>query len=201
MRLSELRDRINCDGPYEWVDPQLVDLDTAFVKELNRRKWFCKYDLTEDSESEDEVITDYLYECLLEQKNLTDSGKIIPPELNVNAVMLVRAGIYMISNLGSSYAATHLSSWRELLTASNSNQCFDLLSEAYKKSDSFAQDILRDFILGLFQYGPFWESPDGVFSIELGDKKNAFLKAIYERGYCTIDNEDLRLFVDKSKRF
>lgn len=201
MNLNDLANTIKANGPFKWIDPKSIEeIDPVALKFNNEHNWFCKFVIVENIEGADEIITDYLYECLLERKMLIDKGKPIPKGLDIDATMLVKAGIYMICHFGSSYAGTHLSSWRELLTANNAGVCIELLISAYKKSHSFTRDILRDFILELFRYGPLWEPQIGYFSKLLSDHQNNFLNIVLENGYLTIDNQDARLFIDGSKR-
>ncbi|WP_444933682.1 hypothetical protein [Microbulbifer sp. JTAC008] len=201
MHLKDCEKIIDADGPFRWVYPGSIEgFNSAALKSENERKWFRKGNFSEDVDSADEVITDYLYECLLERKNLIDNEESITVALDVDAVMLVKAGICLICNFGSSYAGTHLSDWRELLTTNNASTCLDLLESAYEDSDSFIRDILRDFILELFRYGPLWDPQEGYFSKALSDKENKFLSLVLKQGYLTISNQDARLFVDGSRR-
>lgn len=201
MHLNDLENNIDADGPFKWIDPEVIEgIDSIGLKANNERKWFRKSVDAEDVEGADEIVTDYLCECLLEQRMLIDGEEAIPQKLDIDAVMLVKAGIYLMCDFGSSYAGTHLSSWRELLTTSNAATCLDLLASAYENSGSFVRDILRDFILELFRYGPMWEPQEGYFSKVLSDEQNSFLSLVLEQGYSTIDNQDARSFADGSKR-
>lgn len=201
MHLNDCEKIIDSDGPFRWVSPEIVEgFDSASLKADNELKWFRKGDFAEDVEGADEIITDYLCECLLERKTLLDNERAIPPVLDIDAVMLVKAGVHLICDFGSSYAGTHLSSWRELLTTSNAGACLDLLARSYEGVDSFIRDILRGFILELFCFGPLWNPQKGIFSAVLSDEQNKFLHRVFENGYSTIDNQDARLFSDGSKR-
>lgn len=201
MHLNNLGKIINSDGPFEWIDPELIEgIDPYTLKISNERKWFRKNNISDDIETEDEIIVDYLCECLLERKMDIENRRSIPHALDIDAVMLVKAGIFLICDLGSSYAGTNLAVWRDLITDRNARKCLDLLCSAYERSDPFVRDILRDFILNLFRFGPLWDPPEGTFSTVLTNEQNKFLTLIFEKGYSTINNQDARFFSDGSKR-
>ncbi|MBU2714347.1 hypothetical protein [Zooshikella harenae] len=201
MHLNDLINKLEQDGPFEWVSPEMIeDFDFVKLKAKNELKWFQKSNPSEDIESPDEIITDYLCECLLERKFLIDNGRSLPLVLDIDAFMLVEAAIYLICKLGSSYAGTHLAGWRDLLTSNKASGCLDLLAKAYTNSNSFVRDILRDFILELFRYGPLWTPSKGAFFNSLNDEQNSFLRLALLNGYITINNKDSRYFIDGSMR-
>ncbi len=206
MHLNDLKERIETDGCFEWIHPKMVGgIEPYKLKVYNENKWFRRSEIKDSDsyESEDEIITDYLYECLIERKMLIDNGEDIPEALNVNAIMLVKAGVYLICDLGSSYAGTHLAHWRELLSKGDVSDCLDVLISAHGVTpESFIRDILRDFILELFSFGTLWgyHENEGKHSALLSNEHNDFLRKIFSDGYSTIDKHNAKLFIDGSKR-
>ena len=202
MHLSEIKHRIDSEGPFYWVSPdQITGISTSKIKLCNQEKWFRRIDSPNSIESEDEIITDYLYECLLQNEAVLPSNTEISQNIRVDGITFIQGSIYLICQLGSSYAATHLSHWRNLVVEDEASHCLMLLSSAYRTESSFIRDILRDFILDVFQFGPLWEPAEGVFANILGHEQNSFLKEILDNGYLTINNQDARYFSDGSKRF
>jgi len=63
------------------------------------------------------------------------------------------------------------------------------LITAHEDSNSFVQDILRDYILELFQYGDMWDEPNGKFYESLNSSHNEFLEQIFNEGYITLNNK------------
>jgi hypothetical protein len=201
MHLNDLEKLVNSDeGPFAWMRPDCVQgIDITAVKEMNELRWFQKLKLGDDDDTPDEIIADYLSRCLIRRHILMDDKEPLPSELEIDGVMLVNACIYLICELGSSYAAFRLSIYNELVTEDNVHTCLDLAADAYENSTGFIRDILRDFILDMFRYGPLWQEEGGYFTDVLTPEQNDFLKRVFDQGYLTLDNEDGRLFADGSK--
>ncbi len=133
MHLNEIKERIDNYGPYKWIDPDTVlGIDNSRTLKINKNRWL-QPELNTDDEGDDEIIVDYLWDCLMEQKRLVEKRMLLPSELNIDAIKLVKAAVYLIGKMGSSYAATHLSMFRELLTGENVNICIDITKNHMRK--------------------------------------------------------------------
>ncbi|MCZ4279669.1 hypothetical protein O4H49_02690 [Kiloniella laminariae] len=201
-----LKDAVANGGPYCWVSPEDVGgIDRQEVLANNRKRWFLsvkEYRLLRDDEfarghdPADVSLTEYLTDCLLERESLT----AIPPELRITGRDYVEAVRYMICELGSSYASNMLQMYRDLIDETNASACLVCLQEEFEPAEPFIKDILRDFILEVFQFGELWYE-EGKYKNVLTDAQNRFLRKIYDDLYYTYNNDDLRFFRDGSPRF
>lgn len=67
MQLTELKKRVNDEGPFVWIEPHAikgVNLDKVLNE--NRNKWLNKHSQDDEVETQDEIIVDYLWDCLTE---------------------------------------------------------------------------------------------------------------------------------------
>ncbi|MDM3872124.1 hypothetical protein QSV34_12280 [Porticoccus sp. W117] len=185
-----------------WLRPiDVSGVDSESLLKLNEKKWFATGLRDDENETADEIITDYLRECLSRQDKLVSENKDIPKDAVIDAKMLVDAAIFLICFLGSSYAATLLSWSRELISPDNASDCLVDLSEAYANSQSFVRDILRDFILEIYRYGPLWGDEGREVFNTLNDDQQLFLKTVFDDGYLTIDKNNARLFESGQERW
>jgi hypothetical protein len=199
--IRDIHERVIEYGPYEWIDPKdIKDLDLDLIKAKNKKDWFGVANVEDisDEESDDEIIVDYLVDCLSEQKSDPTSSIKIP---QINELMFLEAAIFLICELGSSYAKTHMAKFKTLISEQKSQECINLVIANYKNiSELFIKDIYRDFVLEVFEYGPLWEWSNSKYKI-LDQHSNKFLEQIFKNGYFTIDNDDARYFSDGTKRF
>lgn len=154
MHLIELNKRLENDGPYIWIEPHSIEgIDLDLLIENNRKRWLNKR--TEDGiETEDEIIVDYLWDCLMEQKRREEENDEVVGIEKINSIALIEAAVFLITKMGSSYAATLLATFRDLLIPEEMDDCFIMLKSALESVDDFRLDILEYFILELFQTRP-----------------------------------------------
>ena len=189
MHLNELVETLEGEVECAWIDPAVIkgiNKEETFL--ANRKKWFrsiSEYTGSYDFETQDEIITDYLCDCISARNVTLKYKEKIPAHLKIDGYKLVKALIFLIFELGSSYASTNLSAYRDLINDDNASESFDSLVDAYERSDSFIKDILRDLILSLYCYGPMWQNNKGDFFNVFNQHQNAKLKEIYKNGYST----------------
>ena len=206
MHVDEMNRRIEAEGPYVWCDPWDVEgVDFAAVKSWNERRWFSPVNvkIEEEEETPDEVIVEYLCSVITRILNLRLYRKQTEPDLDIDGVKLVKSIVFLVCEMGSSYAATIMGMQRRLVKPADAKECFALVKDAYDSSTWFVRDILRDFIIDLFEFGPLWEDEPygGRFSELWTEEELTFLHQVFENGYLTIDKEDASLFVDGTKRW
>lgn len=199
--IGDVHERVIECGPYEWIDPKDIKyLDLALFRDKNKKDWFSNANIEDmdDEESDDEIIVDYLVDCLSEQINEPTSFSKMS---QINELMFLEAAIFLICELGSSYAKTHMAKFKTLISDKKSQECMNLLIESYKNiKELYVKDIYRDFVLEVFEYGPLWESSKSKYKT-LDQNSSRFLERIFKEGYFTIDNNDARYFSDGTQRF
>lgn len=206
IHIDNLSKRLSDYGPFEWVFPEnVLGIDKDKVRNINKEKWFSSKagidDLAIENESEDETITDYLLDCLSEQNLGIDENLKTEKSMKIDGITLVKTAIELICGFGSSYAGVLLTTYRELINESNVQECMKLLKNTYEKSmEPFIKDILRDFILDIFEFGPLLNNASGKYYKFLNKDSNDFLKKIYDHGYFTINKDDARYFSNGKKR-
>lgn len=205
MHVDEMNRRIEAEGPYVWCDPWDVEgVDFAAVKSWNERRWFSPVNVEiEEEDTPDEVIVEYLCSVMTERWYVETYRKPVGPGLDFDGVRWVKAVVFLVCQTGSSYAAVILGMHREIVKPADAKECFALVKDAYDSSTWFVRDILRDFIIDLFEFGPLWEDEPygGRFSELWTEEELAFLHQVFDDGYLTIDKENARLFVDGTKRW
>lgn len=197
MQLSEMNERLDSEGPFVWCDPWNVKgVDFTVVKACNEKRWFRPLNVEEElEETPDEVIVEFLMYAIISHERLKTPA--------IDGLRFVKAVLFLVCEAGSSYAANILVAKRELVQEQDARECLALLKGAYSSSTWFIRDILRDFILELFCFGPLWEEEPygGRFRDLWTEQELAFLHHVFDDGYLTIDKEDASLFVDGTKRW
>jgi hypothetical protein len=196
VTLELLKNRLaDDDGVWPWVDPQSVegfDREAAFL--AAKMNWFRISNRPDLTESAVEVIPDYLNFVLSQASRV--KGQLIPGARFLDAV------IWLIQNLGSSYACSTLAVWRTLVREIEPQAAISPVMRAFEQSsEAFVRDILRNMLREYFDVGglfPGWQTRlEGQVEAEL----LASLEALVHGGYETIDNTDARYFSDGRPRF
>lgn len=191
MCLNDLKKALANDGPYTWLKASEVGgVDVQGVIRANKENWFSERTTHMPlDDSPDQVIADYLCDCLAWQ-DLGDDSEVGHGE-RVTGLSLIENAIFLIGAMGSSYAAVSLVMWRERIVSEEAQECLALLLEAYGSSVGFVRDILRDFILDLFCFGPLWEDEPfgGTFAELWSFEELDSLKTVFQNGYETLDEE------------
>lgn len=169
MHLTELKKRIKDDGPFVWIEPNsIIGVNLDDVLHRNRERWLNKYTPDDQIETEDEIIVDYLWDCLMEQKNTKQIQSDIK---KINSIDLVNAVIFLIQSMGSSYAASLLVVFRDLLSQEEIQECITALEQAFKNSKEFQSYVMKSFILDFFRY----DSDRCDLALEISDANKEFL--------------------------
>ncbi|WP_156919329.1 hypothetical protein [Azovibrio restrictus] len=134
------------DDPMQrtWIDPSSVTgFDVAAVFRINEERYFTSDGCAdEESETEDEIIQDYLMNCIL---SLEQSGN------PVNAVTILNAAIFLIEKLGCRQVAHIWPFVRKYFDAQTFSLAYSKIRNIYEGSDSdFVRLLLADFTLDLF---------------------------------------------------
>lgn len=136
------------DDPMQrnWIDPSSVTgFDVAGVFRRNEERYFTSDGYAdEESETEDEIIQDYLMSCIL---SLEQSGN------PVNAVTILDAAIFLIAKLGCRQVAHIWPFVRKYFDAQTFSLAYSKIRNIYEGSDSdFVRLLLADFTLDFFPY-------------------------------------------------
>ncbi len=199
LALCDLEVIMATDGPYHWIKPEEISgIDEKEVFSKNKTKWFKAWDGCVEDDFADTVLADYYNDCVSLRTIKLDKGQCIPRELDITGIDFIKVAIYLICNLGSNYAACVFTSNKKLVDEESAQPCLALMVDAFEKSEPFVKDILRDFILEVFKYGPLWSAvgSKGGFYQVLNLEQNLFLERIFKEGYITLSNVDGRLFAD-----
>lgn len=127
-----------------WIDPSsIAGFDAAAVFRKNKERYFTSDGCTdEDCETEDEIIQDYLMNCILSAEQ---SGR------PVSAITILDAAIFLIEGLGCRQVAHIWPFMREYFDAQTFSLAYSKLKDVYEGSDSdFVRLLLADFILDFF---------------------------------------------------
>ena len=207
IHIDEIRQRVTDheDGPYDWVDPRnIAGLDLEDARRENKEEWFIQVtrayveSIGEGEDTDDGVITDYLRDCINGQNSTCICQKKLVP---ITDFMFIDAAIFLIEEMGSSYAAVILIVYRKIVEKENLQACFDMVRQALERTrEPFIIDIWRDFMLDLFEFGPLWHAKTSP-SRYLDKASVDFLQQILDDGYVTIDNKDARYFSDGRARW
>jgi hypothetical protein len=127
-----------------WIDPSSVTgFDAATVFKRNKERYCASDGYAEDEyETEDEIIADYLMNCILWSER---SGKV------VNPATILDAAIFLMVRLGCRQVAHIWPFIREYFDAQNLLSAYQTLKNVYESTGSeFARLLLADFILDFF---------------------------------------------------
>lgn len=177
LSVKEIQSRVNNYGPYEWVNPSEVsgfDAQQLF-QELKRRYFYSHDEMIAEIQRADNddndfywtdpasIITDYLASCLIQKKYYEQKNEAVPHGLSMSSFDFIEAVVFLITSLGSSYAATKLAGDREAIQTDDVSACFERLKMIYEgTSELFVRQILNDFIIDFYQYGILWLDTSGL---------------------------------------
>ncbi|WP_419905009.1 hypothetical protein [Kiloniella sp.] len=213
--LKELMRRNELGVPNLWLDIRSVTgFEKSFISINNFRKWFMPtHPLLKGRPDRADNFTQYLLGCFQGPCFILDKEKKLQPTPALTGIDFIEAASYLICDMGSSTAAKKLTQHgKSLITLENAKSCLEILRLRHAEVENYIKDILRDFILDLFQYAPL-EQPDlngeiegepgkggSVFTKVLSNEQNEFLKEIFATGYHTLSNSDDDLFADGRPR-
>jgi len=136
LHINEIHKRVLEYGPYDWINPKdIIGLNSHLIKKINKERWFEVIDVSKisDDDTDDEMIVDYLEDCLSEQINNTTDGENIP---QINGMMFIQATTFLICELASSYAATHLAKYKTVINEGDAQDCMNSLILDYQVFNS-----------------------------------------------------------------
>lgn len=180
-------------GEYCWIHPKaIVGLEPSNARaaalKRNADTVSQNHDEKDFEETPDTLITDYLAKCLEQRKTYVENGHPVPPCLSVMPIEFIDALLYMILELGSSYACYILGS-----TDSHGDSFFSqkdaepILTKLWialtSCKDEREMNLVRDLTLEIFHLGYPWDSIVPRFADALTDEHTAFLQALLERSF------------------
>lgn len=157
------------DDPMQrtWIDPSsITGFDVAVVFRINEERYFTSDGCAdEESETEDEIIQDYLMNSIL---SLEQSGN------PVNAVTILNAAIFLIEKLGCRQVAHIWPFVRKYFDVQTFSLAYSKLKNIYEGSDSdFVRLLLADFTLDFFPR-------DDPYKFYIDFEKHEFLLKLHE---------------------
>lgn len=178
-------------GDYRWTHPRNI---TGFDPS-NARTLAVQRDLGEATGPEsieddfedtpDTLITDYLAKCLELRSSYIKNGGNIPDQLSVTPLQYIDALLYLITELGSSYAchilgATHFHD-DEFLTPRDAKPVLERLKMALQMcGDERILTLVRDLALEIFHLGYPWNSATPRFHDVLTKEETEFLQDLLQ---------------------
>lgn len=193
--LAELLRRIEADGPYLWVPAPLVGGYEVSEEFRNaKEEYFHPRFPSEDYESAAQIISDYLDDCMRKAKLDHVAYPCSPAEFTDSA-------LFLIAELGSSYAAVTLSTWRTFICRDLRYAIAATQGAFAAAEEPFVRDNLRTFVLETFDVGVLFPGWEERMSSTVPPDLMDFLRRIAGSRYETLDPNDARLFVDGTSVF
>ena len=176
-------------GDYRWIHPKaIVGFDKKNARALAMQRDLGEGDYENSAEAEfeetpDTLITDYLAKCLERRNACLKNGIPLSRHLNVTPLEYVDAILYLITDLGSSYAchilgATHFHD-DNFLSSQDARPILERLRIALQTTtDKRISNLVRDLILEIFHLGYPWTSNVPRFDEVLMGEEKAFLASL-----------------------
>ncbi|POP43408.1 hypothetical protein CHU32_10035 [Superficieibacter electus] len=165
----------NFECPYLWVNiNNIIGIDKQAEKDKNRKNWYAEKELFDMTFSNGDYLTEYYSECLKE------------PGLIISLKQFLDVIYFMIVELGCHAPATFLIDINGVvINRGNASKVLNKLWGWYlSQRNDFVADILRDYILELFQIGSLWGmNGRGRFFNCLSKEENDKLNKLYTRNH------------------
>lgn len=161
----------NCERPYLWINiNNITGIDKQDEKNKNRKNWYAKEELFDMTFSNGDYLTEYYKNCLDE------------PNCSISHEQFLDVIYFIVVELGCHAPATFLIDEDGIvINEKNASKVLSLLWGWYlSQQNDFVADILRDYIIELFQIGSLWGSNgQGRFVDYLSEEENNKLKNLY----------------------
>lgn len=181
-------------GTYRWIHPKMIlGYDSANARALATQRVLDSINnagseaQNEFQDTPDTLITEYLAKSLRQRRECIRKGSPLPSYWNVTPLEYIDALLYLIIELGSSYACYNLGSIHyhgdDFVSPQDARPILERLRNALQTSaDLETKELIRDLTLEIFHLGDAWDSDVPRFHDALTSEENEFLCSLLHAG-------------------